>query len=225
MSNEQRDDLLEQLGTVARQQRDDEREGQLALQLNEPLGEDFRAQMAQRLLSLPTTAEATDEAPADGPMAQVVPLRRARWVIAPVLAVAAVMILLIFLRPPSPLPYQLEVTGGDRVVRSAGPAAADIRELRPESVLEIVLRPSGAIDGPVALHAFVRKDAVVERWPVRSEISSTGAVRVRGRVSELLPGRIGDLELMLVVTAADQSISVADLNATTPRTSIRIVDQ
>ncbi len=186
-----------------------------------PLGDGFKQRVTAAI-----EAELADDRPA----AEVVSLdavrRRRRpapgwWLPATALAAASVALVLWPGGTPGPLPvYELELAGSVRTQRSAPPAAGgevaveERRLLAPGNRLRLVLRPSVAVEGPVAFAAFVSTGGAVSplRWPETS-ISEDGAVLAQGTV--LVDGGLalpaGDSTLLLAVGRAGQLPDGAEL--------------
>ena len=101
-------------------------------------------------------------------------------------------------RPALPS-YALAVSGGERELRDpTAPAGAAVR-LRPDSRLELVLRPATAVAGPVAVQAFLARGEAMEPLPLQFEISPEGAARAAGSAAELFGSHRGRWQLRLIV--------------------------
>ncbi|WP_437274585.1 hypothetical protein WME90_25385 [Sorangium sp. So ce375] len=145
---------------------------------------------------------------------QVIPLPRkpgrARWLIAAAAVAAAAAALLVvrlsaergngtprgLLDDPGalamlPVPaYAMTLAGGEVSERSAGshadtPATA---RLGPGSRLEIALRPSTRVDGPIAVRAFLIQGEAARPWDVQADVSDQGAARIEGDTETLFRG-------------------------------------
>lgn len=121
--------------------------------------------------------------------------RRGKALVAGLLAVACAAAIIVA-RPSAPaLPaYALEMSAGDRLERGSDGAKATV--VSPGSRLELVARPADSA-GPVAAVLIVRSAAGTLRRPL--EVSTDGAVRAQGRVSELAPGASGSVEFLIAV--------------------------
>ncbi len=124
------------------------------------------------------------------------------------LAAAALVVLYLRLSPgPEPLvmvpEYSLELTGGDRATRSATPAQGGPVELHRSSHLEIVLRPTTAVKGPIVVRAFLVSDggADARAWDVPMQRSTDGAVRIAGDAGTLLGVPAGAWDLVFTLSA------------------------
>ncbi len=165
-----------------------------------PLGDAAKARFADAALG----ALGAQAPPASG--AKVLPFRRT-WVgraltfAVPLAAAAALAFIL--LRPAAEGPglpeYRLDATAGERTLRSADPAPADVPRYGPGSRIELVLRPSTAAQGPVAVRAFLNRGGELQPWAVTPEVSPEGAVRIAGPVEKLLPEVTGEVEILLAV--------------------------
>jgi hypothetical protein len=162
-----------------------------------PLSSDVTARLAERATAALSTP---GRAPERG---RVLPWRRVVLAVAAPLAAAAALVLVLHrpVEPPaSPLPaYALAVTGGDRATRSSEASAQDAIDLHAGSHLEIVLRPSTAVDGSIAVKAFLVQGDLARPWPVPMDRSSDGAVRVSGTAGALMGVPAGSWDLVFVV--------------------------
>jgi hypothetical protein len=132
------------------------------------------------------------------------PVGRALTWLAPLAAAAALA--LVLLRPsaaPELPEYRLDASSGERTLRSADPAPVAVPRYGPGSRIELVLRPSTAVRGPVAARAFLLQGGEVKPWPVAVEVAPEGAVRIAGPVEALLPRVSGELEILLAVGRPD----------------------
>jgi hypothetical protein len=167
-----------------------------------PLSDATKAQIAERVLPRGVKSSATG--------ARVLPWRRAAWVALP-LAAAAGLAVWIGRSSPEPVAmttagapdYVLSVTGGDRAQRSNAPRGAGLVELQGDSKLELVVRPSAPVSGPVTVRAFLVQGGVARAWAPRMDHSSDGVVRVTGTAAELLGGAPGTWDVAFAVGPAD----------------------
>jgi hypothetical protein len=155
--------------------------------------------------------------------------RRAAVAGAFVLATAAAVLLAWLTIPAALPRYQLEATAADQQVRSAlpaadqksnsqpaadqrirssdpaaggsrtQPAASAITEHHRGSALSLTLRPDRRVDAEIAADAYVLRDGKVSTWDAPLLVSGTGAVRIDGTISELLPKISGDVTLLFIV--------------------------
>jgi len=110
----------------------------------------------------------------------------------------------------APLPaYELVARGGVKHTRgpSEPPAAGPLR-LVPGSEIDLTLRPSTRVEGPLAVRAFVVQEATTRPWAAPVDVAPTGAMRLHGPVDKLFAGFEGALELRLVVGRAEALGSV-----------------
>jgi len=192
-----RDELLEELGSLARAQAERAVGEPDVDELLRPFDAATQARMAARLLPL-----VQPEASSGGATTAVAPTaaqrrpRRARprrglLVAAP--ALAAAVVLLWFVRPRSDvsLPaYALELRGGQLVERGA--AADAVLRVGRDDVVSAVLRPARAVNGAVAVRVFIDGNALPDRPAHSVETSADGAVRVSGMgpaLAAIAPGR------------------------------------
>jgi hypothetical protein len=173
-----------------------------------PLGADVKATIAARVTPLVARAD----------VARTGVVRRGPWRVAalvaiPLAAAAAVAIWLSTSRRDdakvavveSPAPdYALTVTGGDRVLRGSSALSPDApAELRADSRLEIVLRPSGAVTSPPIVRAFLVQNGESRAWDPPMQRSADGAARVAGAAGDLLGGGAGTFDLVFAIGRAD----------------------
>src|SRR5581483_1136849 len=139
-----------------------------------------------------------------------------RWTTA-VLAVAAGTVLWLNHRAPpadraAPLPvYALDVIGGVQEQRGLGAPGTHPIRLRPDSPLELVLRPATAVRDRIAVDSFLVPaaahgtggDAAIEPAAIPFETSPDGAARARGTAASLFGARHGHWQLRLIVKTAD----------------------
>lgn len=148
-----------------------------ALALFSPLSAEARARIADRVI------EARAPAPE---RSNVVPMRRKTPVmIAAVMALAAALLLAIFLpRQSENFPtYALELTGGERVLRSGQEAEQLV--IGPGTKLEAVLRPEHSVTGGVDTRLVIELGGRIRTVDVKPEVSGDGAVRWVVRGAEL----------------------------------------
>ncbi|MBN1205934.1 MAG: hypothetical protein JXB05_13540 [Myxococcaceae bacterium] len=164
-----------------------------------PLEEAARERIAARL-ERELAAEPAREEP---PPARVIPLasRRRLRVVAPAvaaLAAAAAVLFVVFPRGGPPLPgYGLSFSS-EQGVRSGAPEQ-EVPRLGPGSLLELVLRPEQAVEGPVEVRAFLLRPGEARAWTPPMERSPEGAVRIRGPVEALLSVPPGEWTLAIAV--------------------------
>lgn len=172
----------------------DDSEGELA-SLFAPLGDEFVDQIVGEVLSeaqTETTAPprtqaepvSTDGAPADVPA----PANSNRWwlIVAPIVAVAALLLLFFALPGTPPLPeYSFDVQGGDQMVRGGDePDAQMVLTLAHGSKVTISGRPPEALDGEVTGTVLVRADGVLTATDAAVEVAEGGAVRWVGTAGQ-----------------------------------------
>ncbi len=132
--------------------------------------------------------------------------RRATWVrrrwslVAGLGATAATaVVFLAALDMSEPLPsYRVEASSGDLAVRSVPPVADDGRVYTSGSSVTIIIRPE-LVTPAVALDTFVLKGETLRPYPMKAEVSTTGAVRIQGLVDDVFFGLRGDVTLLFVV--------------------------
>jgi hypothetical protein len=134
-------------------------------------------------------------------------IRPARWwrvasVAAPLVAAAAVALWIA--RPGSGVggeipSYALSVRGGDRDTRAAGnDTSTGVVEVRPDSRLELVLRPEHRVVGEVGVRTFLARDGDVRAWSPSLELSPDGAFHLAGPAGALLGVSPGTWDVLLV---------------------------
>ncbi len=142
-----------------------------------------------------SATDATDEAPPARPPAEVVPIGRGRraWIAGGVVLAAAAAVLFLVLRPQTDAGaldgYTLQLTAGDRELRSEG-AAAPEATLSPGSRVEIVLRPETE-RAPPEVRCFLVADGARAPWDPPVERSARGAIRIAGTARALFGERVG----------------------------------
>jgi hypothetical protein len=134
--------------------------------------------------------------------AKVLPFRRRAWQVATGAAVAAAAAVAVFVLVPSnqgpPVPgYSLSLAGIQEL-RSEG-TEAEVARLEPGSQLVLLLRPEETVGGPVEVRAFLFQGGEGRAWSPPMERSEDGAVRIRGRVEELLQVPPGEWTLAVAV--------------------------
>jgi hypothetical protein len=212
-------DLLSQLGSVAREQLDDDDppalralvDGSLAdeeqsalearaktdealafaLKTHTPLGADMREALVQRL--------AAERKAAKKP-------RTARLWLGPlgIAAAAAAALLVVWIgvdSEPSLPRYGLSHHGGLETTR--GETSKDEAALSRGSELEISIRPSTDVEGPVALRLFVRQGDRLRTLEVAIAAAESGAFRARIAAGEVLADTPGRSELIALVCRPD----------------------
>ena len=163
-----------------------------------PLGADFHARVAEAArFQLRPAAKAVPASPAVAARG-----RRPRWWL-PGSALAAAATLLLVFWPANPLPplpaYELHLAGYDHSLRSPEEEPV-LRVFTPGNRLELVLRPSHPVEGPVAALLFVSGDAGPRPLAIPApEISIEGSVRVVGEVGSEVRLPAGDGFLLVVV--------------------------
>lgn len=190
----------------------------------QPLDDEARGRMADRLLesrskivALPVAPRAEPsgsvEEPAGGRRVIPFTIPRRRWFLAAIAAIAAagLTLLLVPSTPSTPMPgYQLSING-ERTERRGDPASAvrsidastEIARFRPDARFELLLRPSEPPAGPVAIRGVVLNDQEVRSWNPPTEISPTGSVRIAGPVKGILPIPPGQWTLAIAVGHPD----------------------
>lgn len=161
-----------------------------------PLDAAFDDALAARLLAGRTPA--TVAAVVRGDFAGTARFER-RWIAgaAVVLAVAAALLFAWMPRAIVLPPYALEVSSPDRAVRGSDGAGAGAQHL--ESALTLILRPGSASDAEVIVEAYRVWQGKSESWRPPMEISESGAIRIDGKIADLLPGVRGEVTLIFVV--------------------------
>lgn len=187
-----------------------------ALDLLEPLGPAFDDALAERLLAevAPAAAESgaestTSTASRDGPPV-------AAWIGGLVLLAAAVVLGIGLTRPDTLPDYHFELQAGERAIRGAADGPRPI-ELFADSRIALTVRPADAVEGPVAVGAFVRQGKTVSRFEPKTICAASGACRVEGIVGELLGDVQGEATLVFVVTRPDAMPAASAVGDFEPR--------
>ena len=167
-----------------------------------PIADEARERIVERVLGARGERRERDERKIE--RSNVVPLRRNRAIaIVAALAVAASAALAIGLRSRTgeALPtYALAVGGGIASDRGDEPRHPDATlRLGPDSQLDLVLRPERDASGTVAIAAAIVRGSKADAWDPPRAISPTGAVRIHGDASALVPGENGPRDLVIAV--------------------------
>lgn len=207
------DDLLQALGAAARERRDavDDAELQALLQ---PLDEATKAKMAAQAEAALSKGKVVAFAP-----------RRAKWkaaaVVVPLALAASLVLVLTWPRTVVPLaPYDLEVTGSVQAVRGE-PAADGPLVVEAGTSLQLVLRPSQAIDGAVAANAYLWQGERSLVWPGVLEAAPTGALKLVLMASTLTGPQPGEAELVVVVGRAGEPLEPGSPNVQVFRRAVQ----
>jgi hypothetical protein len=222
-AEKEHDALLRRLGEIARTQDEEVEADPRFAALMQPLGEDERARIAERIAPRDAKASRNTEAPRD---AKVVPIRKnTRWVAASVVVFAAAAAFAVYVTRPEPKQasphYAMVVSGGDKELRGKDDAApTEVRVLSPDSRLEVVLRPETASTMPVIAVAFVVRDGAAKKANVAPEVSGDGAVRFAATASALFPGETGERGVLLLVAPASTS-SISSIDDATAAAAFR----
>lgn len=99
--------------------------------------------------------------------------------------------------------YSLAITGGDRTTRGADSPPTGTLDLRRDSALELVLRPSKPVEGAVSAHGFLVQGEDARAWNPPMAVSSAGAIRIAGPAGDLLGVPAGTWDVLLVVGRAE----------------------
>ncbi len=211
------DDLLKALGRLERERRDAEQhdpwraltEGALSAEERRELeGRAERTDEGRRLraLAAPVGQDLADRLLARMAAEQAPRTALPQWWRGVGLAIglstaAASIIAYVATRPDAPgLPaYAAEIEGGDAPMRGADSVLAE-RALTSDSVLAVTLRPDVPVQGVVDVRVFLAEGAALRPIGIHAEVSAQGAVRIGGRVGQLLGvDRPGAYEIVAVV--------------------------
>lgn len=190
------DDILRELGKVARDQKASE-ETQSVEDVVRPLDPAVLARIA-----LQAEASLNGE---PKPLAQVIPLRerRPRWraaMVAVPLALAASLALWVGIQSSvDPLPpYSLSLSGGVQELRGAA-NDSELLVLGSDVELQLLLRPSRGVQGPVETRLFVVENGRARLWPAKAEVSEQGSVLIKAKGADLQEVKARKFELVLVI--------------------------
>ncbi|HVR98057.1 MAG TPA: hypothetical protein VMW27_15675 [Thermoanaerobaculia bacterium] len=177
-----------------------------------PLGPDFQAGVVQAIRE-----QARPAAPA-----KLLPFsrRRARLAGLGAALAAAAALLVVFARPPVPLPeYQLEVSGSIRTQR--GPdETAEVPVFAPGDPFQLVLRPDTAVSprtGELEAQCFLARGGEMRPLEVWVQLPAGGAARMEGSFPRDLPE--GSWTLWAVVGRKGElpgSVNLRSLSPTAP---------
>jgi hypothetical protein len=187
------DPLLASLAQLARQQ--EEADSAVEAALLEPLSPSLKDQIAQRALTALTRAS-----PSPAKVIRPPRWRRRALVAVPLALTGMLAVWLASPRATAPLPaYRLSLGGAVSPLRSSAPAEG-VLALRPESRVELILRPDSQVTGTVGVQLFlIGSNRAPAQWPVHAELSEDGAFRVSGTASELFPASQNEWELAVVI--------------------------
>ncbi len=187
------------------------RQARRQLDAFEPLGAEARARIASRLREELRAPEEPATHPSPGAGGTRLPWRLSgRWWVGSLAAAAAFCAVMLWPAaelPPMPA-YALSVEGALASSRAGDSAAAGAPvRLAPGRRFALVLRPATAVEGPVAVRAFLGRDGRWTRWQIEPRIAPSGAVRVDSAVANdssprqagLLPAGAGNWQLALAV--------------------------
>jgi hypothetical protein len=221
-----RDPMLEALGALAREEREDvladprweklaagtateadlaalhalaERspEAAEALVVFAPLGADGERRLAERVIAAREGAATEPRASS----AKVIPLapRRRRWPAAAGGLALAAALLGLWLRPgrePSLPEYEPVFVSGAQEVRGAAPGPV---RLVPGGAVTAALRPLSRVEGPVAAGAWILRGDEAVALRVEVEVSTDGGVKVTARPPSGRGVPPGEAELLVLV--------------------------
>lgn len=149
------------------------------------------APLDERLLA--ATAARVDVAVQDRPTPTRRVWRRRAGAAAAAIAAGLLALVLSGRGDEAPLPgYTLRARTGDAMLRSSTAAGARVRA---DSMIEVVLVPDAAVEGPVVGALFVRRDGAWQRSGVPPERSEDGALRWRGTAQALTGSVEGSVAL------------------------------
>lgn len=217
------DDLLEQLGRRAREDRDPsaaddpvwERLARGELEPSEAARLRERAAADPEIATLYEAFRPLDDSTQERIATRVadrvaerprITWRRAALVAGPLAAAAVIVLALRLPRSTASFPavpeYSLDLAGGDRATRSGAPAETGTVAVHRESRLEIVLRPKTSVSGPVVVRSFLVRGDDARPWNVPMDRSPDGAVRIAGQAGTMLGVAPGSWDLAFTVGPA-----------------------
>lgn len=209
------DDILRELGKVAREQKASE-EAQSLEDVVRPLDPAVMARLALQ----------AEQSLGSKPLASVIPLheRRPRWraaMIAVPLALAASLALWVGIHPSvEPLPpYSLSLSGGIQELRGAA-SETDLVILQTGVELQLLLRPARTAQGPVEARLFVVENGRARAWPAKAEVSEQGAVRINANAVDLKEVKSRKFELVVLVGRPTELPQAESLDSAGPSVQV-----
>ncbi len=192
------------------------------LDLYEPLDEEALARATERVLALRPAEPAPvvfgkgawsnpeAEAAPPGMLAQILAVLRRPVLVAPILALAGLLLVVGPLTRSQGLPdYDASWRSGDRLQRSDETLAGPGRTFSPGSRVEVVLTPLGDVDGPVTVQTTLMVAGEALSFSPTVEVTEDGLVRVLGTLptAGLVEGE-GVLQVRLSSADAERMVSL-----------------
>lgn len=120
--------------------------------------------------------------------------------------------------------YTLLVRGGDTCLRCPPGEGGGLGSgVRLDAPLDIVLRPTQPVAGPVFAHAFVRHAGHISQWPILMEHAAAGTLLLSGIARDLLDlsaDARGPYELIFVVQRSPLPPSSTTVQAQLARAAV-----
>ncbi len=178
-------------------------EGRAAWEAFRPLDADFKSRVLESLDQERRAEDDQEAAPArTGKLLRFPTRRMLRYGAGLTVAASAAAAVLLMMRAPGELPpmpgYELRIDGGRQAVRSDPPAAV-FPEFAAGDRFELLLRPSTAVEGPVAARLFLVSDGTPRPWKVELEVAAGGSLRLAGELGRELAIEAGDWSLWAAV--------------------------
>jgi hypothetical protein len=201
-------------------------EAREAFEAFRPLGPEFHARVVGALTS--ELKDSAAAAPVEPRSRSILPFRPFRpsparvggWLTA---AAAVAAVLIVFLRPPAPLPDYAspEVLGGTRASRGEEIRPGEAPAFEPGDRIQVILRPETAASkaGMLSARCVLTRDGDARIVDTRTQIDPGGSVKMEGTLGpDLQPGA---WTLWAVVGRRGKLPDPADLRALSARAGVR----
>jgi len=128
-----------------------------------------------------------------------------------ILAMAAAAALVLVLQPETPpdiVAYSYEFSGGEQGLRSSDPIEIGEGNVNftKTSILEMRLRPPHSSTSPVRVQGFLVGDGISRAVSLPFQVSKSGVITVRGRVSDFIEVDSGSYKLVVLVSTENKTL-------------------